>query len=125
MPPVQQDYAQLKVFYNGSPIIQITSCTLTTESGNQRVDLMGEGLGGWTTGSGACTIEIGFVIPIGGLEFDYQQDAANHNFVDMQVFVGRNNYAGRGKIDTVSITQDTGTVSSGSFTFNGELKAMA
>jgi hypothetical protein len=121
---VQTDYAQLKAFYNGSPITQITSCSLNTEAGNQRVELMGEGLGGWTTGSGACTIEIGFVIPIGGQEFDYQQDCANHAFVDMQIFIGRNSYAGRGKISSHSVSQGTGAVTEGTFTWDGELKPL-
>ncbi len=120
--PVQQDYAQLKAFYNGSPITQITSCSHNTEAGNQRVELMGEGLGGWTTGSGACTVEIGFVVPIGGQEFDFQQDCANHAFVTLQVIVGRNSYAGLGKLDSVSISQGTGAVTEGTFTWNGELK---
>jgi hypothetical protein len=121
---VQTDYAQLKGFYNGSPITQITSLSLNTEAGNQRVELMGEGLGGWTTGSGACTIEVGFVVPIGGQEFDFQQDCANHAFVDLQVFVGRNSYAGRGKLDSVNISQATSAVSEGTFTWSGELKSM-
>ncbi len=120
--PVQQDYAQLKGFYNGSPIINITSLSVNTEAGNQRVELMGEGLGGWTTGSGAVTVEVGFVVPIGGQEFDFQQDCATHAFVDLQVFVGRNSYAGRGKLDSVNISQGTGAVTEGTFTWSGELK---
>lgn len=118
-----QDYAQIKAFYNGSPITQITSCRLTTNSGNVRVDLMNEGLGGFTNGTGDVTIEIGFAVPLGGLEFDYQQDAANHEYVDMQVFIGRASYAGRGKIETNDISQSTGAAIEGTFTWVGELAA--
>lgn len=118
-----QDFAQLKAFYNGSPIIQVTSISINTESGNQRVELLGEGLGGFTTGNGAVTIEIGFAIPIGGQEFDFQQDCANHAYVTLQVFIGRNSYAGLGKLESVSISQSTGGATEGTFSWTGELKA--
>ncbi len=121
----QSDFAQAKVFYNGSPITQITSMSMTTNAANQRVDLLDGGLAGFTAGSGDVTLEIGFVVPIGGLEFDYQQDCANHAFVDMQVFIGRQNYIGRGKIDTNQISQSVGASMEGSFTWVGELKPLA
>jgi hypothetical protein len=117
-----QDYAQLKAFYNGSPITQITSIRITTNSGNVRVDLLNEGLGGFTNGTGDVTIEIGFAVPVTGLEFDYQQDAANHEYVDLQIFIGRASYAGRGKIETNDISQSTGAAVEGTFTWVGELK---
>ena len=69
------------------------------------------------------TIEIGFAVPIGGQEFDFQQACANRAYVDMQVFIGRNSYAGRGKIETVNISQSVGGTTEGTLTFTGELKA--
>jgi hypothetical protein len=117
-----QDYAQKKAFYNGSPITQITSVSMTTNSGNVRVDLLNEGLGGFTNGTGDVTIEIGFAVPIGGTEFTFQQDAANHEFVDLQVFIGRLSYTGRGKIESCQISQSTGAAIEGTFTWLGELK---
>jgi hypothetical protein len=116
-----QDYAQLKGFYNGSPITQITSLGIQTESGIIRVELM-EGLGGFSSGSGAVSIEVGFSVPIGGMEFEFQQDCANEAYVDFQVFIGRHSYAGRGKLESVNITGSTGSATEGTFTWTGEIK---
>lgn len=117
-----QDYAQLKAFYNGSPIIQLSSISMQTDAGNQPIELLGEGLGGFTSGNGSVTIEIEFQIPIGGQEFDYQQDCANKAYVDLQIFAGRNTYAGSGKIMTHGISQSSGGATTGNFSWQGELK---
>jgi hypothetical protein len=120
----QQDYARLAVFYNDNLLTQVTSISLTTNSGNQRVDLLNEGLGGFTPGSGDCTIEVGFVVPAGGLEEEFQQHCADREFVKMQVPVGSKDYVGKGKLDTVSISQSVNASVEGSFTWIGELAAL-
>jgi hypothetical protein len=117
----QTDYARLAVYVDGSLVQQITSISMTTNSGNQRVDLLNEGLGGFTPGSGDVTIELGFVIPIGGTEEEYQEKCANKDWVTMQVPVGRKDYIGRGKIDTVSISQSVNSSVEGSLTWIGEI----
>lgn len=119
-----QDYAQKKLFYNGSPATQLTSLSLTTNSGNVRVDLLGEGLGGFSPGVGDCTIEIGYPVPVGGPEFPYQEDCAEKNFVDLQVFIGRKSYTGRGKIETNATSQSTGAAIEGTCTWVGELRPL-
>jgi hypothetical protein len=120
----QQDYARLAAFLDDNLLTQVTSISLTTNSGNQRVDLLNEGLGGFTPGSGDCTIEIGFVVPAGGLEEEFQQKCANRDFVKMQVPVGSKDYVGKGKIDTVSISQSVSASVEGSLTWIGELAAL-
>lgn len=114
-----QDYAALRTFYNGSPITQTTSVSISTESGNIRMELL-EGLGGFSNGSGVVTVEVGFSVPIGGTEFDFQGDCQRRAFVDLQVFVGRQSYAGRGKLDNVNISFSTGAAVEGTFTWSGE-----
>lgn len=120
-----QDYANLAVFYNGNALIQITSIAMTTQSGQQRVELLNEGLGGFTPGSGSVNIEIGFVVPIGGLEDTFQEDCANGAFVTLQVPIGSKDYIGRGKIMEVKISQSTNAVTEGTFTWDGQLKPIA
>lgn len=117
-----QDYATLKVFLNGSPITQLTSISKSQSNGQQRIDLLNEGLGGFTPGPGEVTIEIGYPIPIGGPEFDYDGMNARAEFVDMQLFQGRFSYAGRGKITETRVSQSTGAAAEGSATWVGELK---
>lgn len=119
-----QDYAKLPVFYNGTRLLQITSVKLTTNSGQQRVDLLNEGLGGFTPGSGDVTIDIGFVIPIGGPEADYQQDCQRGSYVTLQVGVGRVGYIGRGKIMNCDIGQSVNASSEGSFQWVGQTKPL-
>ncbi len=123
MPIAAQDYAALKGLFNGSPMLQVTSLGVNTESGIQPVQLLHEGLGGFTSGTGSVTIEVGFVVPIGGQEFDFQGICAREEYCTLQVFCGRQSYSGKGKINTVNITQSTDQVTSGTYTWTGPKKA--
>jgi hypothetical protein len=118
-----QNYSRFVVFYNGQSLEQITSCERSTNSGQQRVDLLNEGLGGFSPGSGDVTIAIGFAVPIGGTEADFERDAAEGRFVDMQIGLGRTSYAGRGKITDVRVSQSVNAAVEGSFNWTGELRA--
>jgi hypothetical protein len=118
------NYARLPVFYNGVYLKQLTSVGMTTNSGIQRVDLLNEGLGGFTPGSGDVSVALGFAIPIGGTEVEYQQDAANENFVTLQIGVGKKSYIGTGKIETVELSQSVSANAEGSCNWVGELKPL-
>lgn len=122
MPVANQDYASFKSFFNGSPVLQTTSISIKTESGVTPVQLLAEGLGGWADGSGSVTISLGIVVPIGGQEFDFQQVCARKEFCEMQIFVGRNSYNGRGKITSVDLNHSAGDTASGTVEFMGPLK---
>ncbi len=119
-----QDYAKIPVFYNGTKLIQITSIKMTTNSGQQRVDLLNEGLGGFTPGAGDVTIELGFVIPIGGPEANFQQDCDAGKYVTFQVGIGRLGYIGRGKIMSCDMGQSTNASSEGSLQWVGQRKSI-
>lgn len=119
----QQDYAKLTVFYNQAYLNQLTSISHKTDSGQQPVNLLNEGLGGFTPGSGSCTLDLGFAIPIGGTEVPYQQDCANGAYVTFQMGVGSVGYIGKGKILNVDVGQDVGQASHGTCQWHGELKA--
>ncbi len=125
MPIAQQDYAQLKGLFNGSPILQITSLGLNGESGIQPVNLLHEGLGGFSGGTGSVTVELGFVVPIGGQEFDFFGIMAREEYCTFQVFCGRQSYSGKGKINNVNITQSTDTATAGTLTWTGPKKPMS
>lgn len=117
-----QDYAKLNLAYNGNWLEQITSVQHATNSGQQRIDLLNEGLGGFTPGSGDVTITVGYAIPIGGTEDDFQQHCATGAYVTLQIVQGRHDYTGRGKITENSASQSVGAAAEGSFTWVGELK---
>ncbi len=119
------DYANLACSYNGNWLIQVTSISLSGESGQQRVELLNEGLGGFTPGSGSTTVEVNFVVPIGGTEDTFWNDMASGAFVTLQLPIGGVDYIGKGKIMSVKISQSTNAVTEGSFTWDGPLKETA
>lgn len=119
-----QDYASLPLWLDGARITQLTGITMTTNGGQQRVDLLVEGLGGFTPGAGDVTLEITFAVPIGGQEYPYQQKAANGDYVQAQVGVGKDAYTGTGKIMDARVGQSTGASVEGTATWTGQLKPM-
>jgi hypothetical protein len=121
---IQQDYAKITTFADQQYLQQLTSVSHVTDSGQQPVNLLNEGLGGFTPGSGSCTIKLGFAIPIGGTEYPYQQKSANGDYVVFQIGCGAVGYIGQGKILNVEIGQSVGAASEGSCEWHGELKPM-
>lgn len=122
MPVANQDYASYKAFFNGSPVLQVTSIGVKTESGVQPVQLLAEGLGGWADGTGNVSVSLGIVVPIGGQEFDFQQVCARKEFCEFQIFIGRNSYNGRGKLQSVDLNHSAGDTASGTVEWMGPLK---
>lgn len=118
------DFAKLTAFYKGNTLTKLTSIAMTTESGQQRVDLLNEGLAGFTPGSGSVEVEIGFAVPIGGLEDTFQEDCATGAIVEMQIPVGAKDYIGLGKVMNVKISQTTAQNVEGTFTWSGQLKPL-
>ena len=117
-------YGQMRAFYNGTAMEQNTSISMRTESGIVPVETMLEGLAGFTIGSGRVTLEIAYNIPATGTEFDFQEDAAEHIDVLMQISRGGKSYAGIGKIENVDENQSSGETLSGTFTWIGPLQKL-
>lgn len=119
------DHARLALFVDQTYAVEITSLGITTNSGQNRVDLLNEGLAGFTPGSGDCTLDIGFAVPIGGQEFPWQQKCAQGAYVSMQLIIGGQQYLGNGKLLTVSINQSVNASVEGTANWLGELKPVA
>lgn len=117
-----QDYARLPVFFNGGNITQLTSVDITFNSGQNKVDLLNEGLGGFTPGSGEVSIRLGVAVPIGGTEYTYLENCVEGAFVDLQLGIGAKAYAGRGKIITSSLRQSVNASVEGTIEWLGEIK---
>ena len=118
----QSDYAQGALFVNGSPENQLSSLEITWNSGQQRVDVMNEGLGGFTPGSGDVEVKVGFLMPKNGPTFDYAGFCARGEYVTLQVWFGPLSYSGKGKFLTTSMSQATNANSEGTANWTGELK---
>jgi hypothetical protein len=115
------DHAQLAVFVDQTYQVEVTSIEMTTNSGQQRVDLLNEGLGGFTPGSGDVSINIGFAVPIGGQDFPWQQKCALGTLVTMQIIIGSEQYEGTGKLMDVSISQSVNSSVEGTASWVGQL----
>jgi hypothetical protein len=119
-----QDHARLAIFVDQVVQIEVTSIQMTTNSGQQRVDLLNEGLAGFTPGSGDVSLQIGFAVPKGGQEYPWQQKCANGEYVSMQVILGATQYVGLGKFMDVSINQSVNASVEGTANWLGELKPL-
>lgn len=118
------DFARLSIFYDGDALIYVTSIQGTTNSGQQRVDIMDVGLAGYTPGSGDVTISVGYAVPVAGTEKPYQADCANGRYVTLQLQQGAQYYIGQGKIMDVDVSGSAGANTEGTFNWTGELKPM-
>lgn len=117
-----QDHARLAILVDQFVQIEITSIQMTTNSGQNRVDLLNEGLAGFTPGSGDVSLQIGFAVPKGGQEYPWQQKCATGEYVAMQVVIGAQQYAGLGKFLDVTINQTVNASVEGTANWLGELK---
>lgn len=117
-----QDHARLVVIVDQNNVLEITSIQMTTNSGQNRVDLLNEGLAGFTPGSGDVSLQIGFAVPKGGQEYPWQQKCATGAYVTMQVIIGKDNYVGLGKFLDVTINQTVNASVEGTANWLGELK---
>lgn len=117
------DHARIKVLFNQISLVEVTSISQTTNSGQQRVDTL-EGLAGFTPGSGDVSIDLGYAIPISGPEIDFQGICARGEYCTAQVVIGPKQYRGTGKVMDVTESQSVNANSEGSLSWVGELKAM-
>lgn len=103
-----QDGAVAFIALNNQEITTWQNFTLTSNSGNVRMDVVKGGLIGFTPGPGDTTIEIGGVVTSGGLEYDALTACAVGTSVGYQIGIGPGSWSGTGKVDTANVTQSTG-----------------
>lgn len=116
-----QDHARLPAFINGTYLIEVTQIGMRTNSGQLEVVTL-EGLVGFSEGAGSVEITLGFAIPIGGTEAEFQEQCAEGSYVTMQIGVGSKSYNGVGKIIDCEIGQSTNSASEGTIRWVGEKK---
>jgi hypothetical protein len=116
-----QDHAIGRCFFDGNPLTEVTSLERTTESGQQRIDTL-EGLAGFSPGPGSVSCTIGYAIPIGGTEDEFQEKCVDGAYVMIQLGWGPKAYVGIGKIITDKTSQSATAAAEGSFDWVGEFK---
>lgn len=118
-----QDYARLVVFLDGKEVKQAESFEHETESGQQPVLILNEGLGGFTPGSGQTNISGTLYVPIGGFEEPVQKYCAEGSYHVFQFGVGAEAVINSGKFTNVKISQSTNQATQVTFSFIGNKKA--
>ena len=118
-----EDHARLPVFIDQDYQVVMTTISMSTNSGQQRVDTL-EGLAGFTPGSGDVSISGNYVIPVGGQQFPVQEATANGTYHTFQIGIGPKDYIGRGKFMDNEIGQSVNASTEGSLNWVGELKAI-
>jgi hypothetical protein len=118
-----REHARLAVFVDGTYLVEVTSITFTTESGQIRVDTF-EGLAGFTPGSGKCTVKLELGIPISGQEYPFQEACADGLLVPIQIPVGQKSFMGLGKFMDVEISQSVNASASESVSWEGGLSKL-
>jgi hypothetical protein len=116
---VLQTYALIQFFVNGAPVVQKTRITRSLTANRTPVNLMGEGLSGYTDGIPELTHEFDAPVPIGGHEFDYEGMLTRNEFVETQIFIGARSYAGLGVIQSAVTTQEAGGAASTAVSWTG------
>lgn len=122
-----RDHARLQLIVDQNVQIEITSIQMTTNSGQQRVDLLNEGLAGFTPGSGDVSLQVGFAVPLATSDqtvYNWQAKCANGDYVACQVIMGDKQYAGVGKFLDVAINQTVNASVEGTANWLGQLTPM-
>jgi hypothetical protein len=123
MATVPREHARLAAFVDGTYLIELTSITFGTESGQIRVDTF-EGLAGFTPGSGKTTVKLELAVPISGQEFPFQETCADGTLLPIQIPVGQKSFMGIGKLMDVEISQSVNAAASESVTWEGGLSKL-
>jgi hypothetical protein len=118
------DYARQVVFINNVEATLAESFEMKTESGEQPILILNEGLAGFTPGAGQTTISGTLYVPVGGFQIDVQSFCANGEYVPIQYGVGPVAYVGTGKFTEVTISGGVNEPVKVQFTWLGEKKAM-
>lgn len=117
-----QDHAQMRAFVDSNFLVEITSISAVTESGQVEVMTL-EGLVGFSKSGGVKRISIGYAIPSNGPEFNFDAAAVEGGYHTLQITLGALDYVGEGKFMTGTIGQTAGSATEGSIDFVGEPKA--
>lgn len=120
----QNDYATLGFSVNGIQMQEITSISKSTESGQLEIFTLARGLAGFSPGQGKVTVSVGYLLPIGGFEFNFDDAIANGTPVTIQIWGGPHSYGGSGKFVSGECSQSTGAAFAGTVTFTGTLGAL-
>lgn len=118
-------YSITKVFVDNNPIAEVTSTNYTFDGQKQPVRILNGGFVGITPGAGETTLELGIVIPITGMEYDFDAACKSPEFVDVQYGIGPHAVVAPSQFMTLNITHTTDTTVEGTVTVMMKTRPMS
>lgn len=119
-----KDYAKVRGWIDEQFMVEITSISKRTNAGNIPMNLMNEGLGGFSDGSGETSVAIGYVIPRSGPEFNFDKATVDKGYHNVQITVGNLSCIIKGKFSDNEVGQSTDQGTAGTVNFMGGLTAL-
>lgn len=116
-----QQFARSTVFFDAVELEHTTSIDFQTVGGWAPVKTIKYGLSGFSPAGGHVTVKVGFAVPIGGPEAEFQPKCVNGEIVALQIPIGSKDYLGNGQILNVDFSQSTDKELIGSFEWMGEI----
>jgi hypothetical protein len=114
------DYlVRLPVFINGTPLEQVTSVEMTLESGRSEIFTTTAGLAGFAEGAKKVTVRVTGPVPVDGLESSAWNLCNTGDWVSIQIGVGRQDFAGNGKIMSASVSGSVNQAVENTFEWSG------
>jgi len=120
----QGDYGKMSMWIDENKLVQITSIEKVTDAGNIAVYILNEGLGGFTDGSGSVNVNIGYVVPRTGFEFEFDRAVEEKTYHNVQISISGKSAIVTGKFMTNNISQSTDASVAGTTSFMGDLQAL-
>ena len=117
-----QESAKGYAVMDSNALVNLTSVGLKTDGGQQPIYTIESGLAGFAPGNGNVTLSLGFFIPIGGPEEEFQEKCAVGALVSVQSGFGPKAYVATGKIMSVDMQQSAGGGSEGTLEWMGPLQ---
>lgn len=120
----QKDFGKVRIWVDGAFMVYVSSITKRTDAGNIPVNVLNEGLAGFTNGSGSVNISVGYFFPASGPEVNFDDLCVERGYHDVQVAVSGTSGVMRGKFSDNEVSQSTDQATSGTVNFIGEFKAL-
>jgi hypothetical protein len=119
-----EKFARAAIALDGQWLRFVTSLSMVTDGGKTPINLLEDGLAGFSPGSGSVTITIGYAIPVGGQEYPFQQKAIRDEDVQAQLRWGGEQYVGLGQLTNDEKNRNVDSPTEGTANWTGVLDEM-
>lgn len=117
-------FARTAIALDGTWLKFLTSASMVTDGGKTPINLLEEGLAGFSPGSGSVTVTLGYALPMGGQEYPYQQKVTRDEDVQLQIRWGAEQYAALGQLTNDEKNRNVDAPTEGTVNWTGVLDEM-